>query len=149
MQHRKSCISAPLIHLNLPEGHREPHSHHHVGGAPVLGRENGLEITPNLKKHTQTQTDTRDVQRESNKCKVNRLQTFLKTGFFSPTVRNKKHLPESLSSFSVNKDRKGRTQTHRVTKHTIRSDKINRALVRFLIYFLFSYNSFRSRPGPF
>lgn len=52
MQHRKSCISAPLIHLILPEGHREPHSHHHVGGAPVLGRENGLEITPNLKKHT-------------------------------------------------------------------------------------------------
>lgn len=82
MQHRKSCISAPLIHLILPEGHREPHSHHHVGGAPVLGRENGLEITPNLKKHTQTQTDTRDVQRESNKCKVHSAKKSIDFRYF-------------------------------------------------------------------
>lgn len=33
----------------LPEGHGEPHGHHHVGGAAVLGRENGLEVIPHLK----------------------------------------------------------------------------------------------------
>lgn len=33
----------------LPEGHREPHSHHHVGGAAILRGENSLKITPHLK----------------------------------------------------------------------------------------------------
>lgn len=32
-----------------PEGHGEPHSHHHVGSATVLRRENSLKITPYLK----------------------------------------------------------------------------------------------------
>lgn len=41
-----------FFQLMLPEGHGEPHSHHHVGGATVLGRENGLEVTPHLKEDT-------------------------------------------------------------------------------------------------
>ena len=34
--------------LHTPEGHGEPHGHHHVGGAAELGVEDGQEIAPHL-----------------------------------------------------------------------------------------------------
>ena len=42
----------------LPEGHGEPHGHHHVGGAAVLWGEDGQEVTTYLREasmqtHTQ------------------------------------------------------------------------------------------------
>lgn len=53
-----------LFTLISPEGHREPNSHHHVGGAAVLRGENSLEITPHLEEHTYTETQGENMDRK-------------------------------------------------------------------------------------
>lgn len=41
-----------------PEGHGEPDRHHHVGGATVLRRENGLKVGPDLQTQRERQDQT-------------------------------------------------------------------------------------------
>lgn len=63
---RKTCSGASSFDPILPEGHREPHGHHHVGGAAVLGGENSLEITPYLEEQTRGYRHRGETHRERN-----------------------------------------------------------------------------------
>jgi len=89
----KILISRSLFHLVLPEGHGEPHSHHHVGGAAVLRGENAQEITPHLKdKRTKYYTHI------TVGYNVNKVSFYPLEGINA--------VPESLSKRGVNKPRR-------------------------------------------
>lgn len=75
------CRGSSLLHLFLPEGHGEPHGHHHVGGAAVLRGENRLEVTPHLQGDTRGRRHGEETQsspvrrsgkhtRDASECKV-------------------------------------------------------------------------------
>lgn len=61
-----------------PEGHGEPHSHHHVGSATILRRENSLKITPHLKEYMEISPENNNIKVTSHQAPLVPVQPWLK-----------------------------------------------------------------------